>query len=760
MPAEEVAEVFFQVIEDGKVVGEVAKQVTADNGAAIAEMVEEVASAGNGVAENITAVTETVEQAGATVTTTTGLGLLTMDVGVAGAAIAPALGILAGTGLYNLTPEFWTNVADNLLTAGQTIGGKVHAFFTDDGRVAFSQSTIEIFKNAFINSGLYNMVYTVSQNVYDRLPQDRPPLPVAVTDTTQVLVQFYAGSSLSEYVFNFNKTVKVTLYYRLKGSNGFDICVMTSSDTSYRVAITFPSGVTLNYNSYASTVLGNTFQNYASTTTVTGDISTLSTSTSIEQIPTGNNIYTASNVAYIQQYGTASNTNIQPEATLPTSQPFPQTFPNWEDIPVPEYLPNPKYYPVELPYLLPNPEPAPSGGNAQQNASQDPIPNTDPNWNPDEWLRWIIEKISIPAPNPEPYPDPEPAPTPDPDPQPEPEPAPVPDPEPAEEDPVDPNPPPTPDINPVVPPVLDTTPSTKLFTVYNPTDSELDALGAYLWNASIIDELKKIWQDPLDGIILLQKVYCTPVTGSTHNIILGKLDSGVSSSIVTSQFTTINCGYITIAEDKKNVTDYSPYASVQVYLPFIGIVQLDVDEVMGAQLNIRYTIDVYTGTCIAEIYANRSPDMTVSKILYSFSGNCAQMIPLTASTAGGLLSTLASIGSAAIGVVAGGGALAAVSGATMIGHSLSHEMLHIGHSGSMSSNAGILGQRKPYLIIGRRHGYDANAYNEIYGYPCNKTIYLSNADGYTQIKAINLQSRATSAEKAEIVELLKSGVIF
>lgn len=756
MPAEEVAEVFFQVIEDGKIVGEVAKQVTADNGAAIAEMAEQVASAGNGVAENISAVTETVEEAGAVVTTTTGLGLLTMDVGVAGAAIAPALGILAGTGLYNLTPEFWTNVADNLLTAGQTIGGKVHAFFTHDGKVAFSQSTIEIFKNAFLNAGLFSMMQTVSQSEYDGLPDPKPPLPMATSEGTSAYIRKYnsGGTLLREDNWTFSTTVKINIFYR-QTDTGLWTIIIASAPSQF----TITTGGRI-YNCNVQTQSGKTLYGYYMSTSggaAAGDVIECSP---IAIAAPNSHLYSTRAVEYIQQYGTSSNINIQPSATLPTSQPFPQTYPNWEDIPIPEYLPNPKYYPVELPYLLPDPEPATGGGNAQQNASQDPIPNTDPDWDPDKWIKWIIDKISIPEPNPEPYPDPEPAPTPDPDPQPEPEPAPVPDPEPAEEDPVDPNLPPIPDVIPVVPPTLDTIPSTKLFTVYSPTNSELDALGAYLWNASIIDELKKIWQDPLDGIILLQKIYCTPVTGSSHNIILGKLDSGVSSSIVTSQFATIDCGTITIREDKKNVTDYSPYASVQIYLPFIGIVQLDVDEVMGAQLNVQYTIDVYTGTCIAEIYVNRSPDMTTSKILYAFSGNCSQMIPLTASTAGGLLSTLASIGSAAIGVVAGGGALAAISGATMVGHSLSHEMLHIGHSGSLSSNAGILGQRKPYLIIGRRHGYDANAYNEIYGYPCNKTIYLSNAVGFTQVKAINLQSKATSLEKSEIVELLKSGVIF
>ena len=123
------------------------------------------------------------------------------------------------------------------------------------------------------------------------------------------------------------------------------------------------------------------------------------------------------------------------------------------------------------------------------------------------------------------------------------------------------------------------------------------------------------------------------------------------------------------------------------------------------------------------------------------------------------MSTVASLGAAAIGVVAGGGALGGM-GIAALGHSLTHEMLHIGHSGSLSANAGIMGQRNPFIIIGRRFSADANDYGSIYGYPTNKTVYLGNCSGFTRVKAIQLKTGATSAETTEIEALLKQGVIF
>lgn len=780
MPAEEITEVFLKVIEPGKVVSGATKiiQFVADNGATIAEGITETAAAGNGVAAEVTAVTEIA----AGTTATTGLGLLAIDVGIAGAAIAPALGILAGVGLYNLAPEFWTNVSNTLITAGQTIGGKVHALLTHDGRVAYSEETIELYKQAFINAGVFdqnfipgeekssdfNIIYNdknesvpfIQYNHFRTADFSASPAYLVYTpgndegfltsykctETGDVVYKIGAQykfcymtpqNALQFHVFGELPFIPTTITgYRLYITNTFTGELSSSSSGSAFIPITLKiDGIektvySLYYTEWRSiSSIGETFyRNFSSLPT----------------IPYDGRIRFA--MYAIILLGSKFSPNLQSEATYPSSVPFTQTYPEWRPITVPESLPQPNYYPVEVPYVLP-----------EQEAAQNPV--SQPEINPDQWITWITENLPIPEPNSDPYPEPDPVPEPDPDPQPEPEPAPEPKPEPVEPNPPDPNEPIEPDTIPFIPPILDTVSSTKIFSVYNPTTAELDALGSYLWSNDVLETIAKIWQNPLDGVISLRQIYCTPVSSGSHNIILGSLDSGVSAAVVTSQFTTIDCGSVTIGEKNKNVTDYSPYATTHLYLPFIGIVQLDVDEVMNSTLNVKYTIDVYTGTCLAEIYVTRSTDMSVSKILYTFSGNCSQTLPLTASDATGLASTLASLGAAAIGIVAGGGALGAVAGASMVGHSLTHEMVNIGHSGSLSSNAGIMGQRKPYVIIGRRRGYDANSYNEIYGYPTNKTVFLGNCNGFIRVKAINLKSAATEEEKKEIIQLLKEGVI-
>lgn len=386
-----------------------------------------------------------------------------------------------------------------------------------------------------------------------------------------------------------------------------------------------------------------------------------------------------------------------------------------------------------------------------QEVAQSPGLDIDPN----KWIEYFRNILSQVNPNPEPAPDPSPSPEPIPQPDPDPAPAPVPVPDP---DPANPNTPVTPDPNPVIPPNLNTVSSSRLFTVYWPTASELDLLGATLWSSNFITQMEKVWNDPMQGVISLKKVYALPQSTRSEFIILGNFDTTIMSRIVENQFVYTDCGILQVPEVMHNATDFTPYTQIAIYLPFIGIQELDADDIVGGRLHLIYRFDLYTGVCLAEIYVLRD-DMNPEKILYCFTGNAAQEIPLTGSNAQGFFNTLMTIGGGAI-VAASGGALTGAVGVAAVGHSMSHEMTHVGRSGNLSANAGIMGNRYPQIIISNRNRYDANGYNNIYGYPANKSVYLGNCKGFTKVKAINLHTFATQPEKDEIERLLKDGVIF
>lgn len=270
-----------------------------------------------------------------------------------------------------------------------------------------------------------------------------------------------------------------------------------------------------------------------------------------------------------------------------------------------------------------------------------------------------------------------------------------------------------------------------------------------MWSSTNIEDILKLFQSPLDGIIALFKLYATPVTGGHEGIKLGYLPTGVSAAVVTRQVVTIDCGEIEIPLSKQNATDYPPYTTIQIYLPFIGIEPLNAYDLVGSRLACQYRVDCYTGACIAQLIVTR--DNMVAK-LYEFSGNCAQQIPLTS---GNFLQLAGNIISGAITGAVHGGAVGAAIGA---GSSLIHSNVEVGRSGNLSANAGMLGTRIPYVIITRAISADAANYSYFYGYPANKTVYLRNCRGYVRVKDIILHTSATEAEKAEIERLLHEGV--
>lgn len=310
------------------------------------------------------------------------------------------------------------------------------------------------------------------------------------------------------------------------------------------------------------------------------------------------------------------------------------------------------------------------------------------------------------------------------------------------------------DTPPSIPPVTSGS-ANGLWKVYNPSEGQLQAFGAWLWSSDIVDQIVKMISNPMNAIIGLHALYATPATGGAQSIKAGYLDSGVSAPVVTNQYTSIDCGSVIVPEAYKNALDYD-YTNVSVYLPFIGIVPLNTREVMGSKISIRYRVDVLTGTCLATISVSRQSS---NAVLYTFSGNCAVQIPLTSGNYGTLLTGLLSaVGGVAASVATGGAAIPAVAG---VGSAIVNARTNVSRTGNLGSNAGALGVRIPYLIITRPIAYDAENYSDYYGYPANKTVILSSVSGYTRCKSVHVEGLpATEEEKTMIETALKNGVIF
>lgn len=303
------------------------------------------------------------------------------------------------------------------------------------------------------------------------------------------------------------------------------------------------------------------------------------------------------------------------------------------------------------------------------------------------------------------------------------------------------------------PTVMEGVTASGMCSVYNPTKEQLKNFSAWLWSPSFLDNFLKIFQNPMDAIIGLHIMYATPITGTPANIVCGYLDSGVSSKVVTQQFSEVDCGHVAIPEYFGNALDYEPYTQVHVYLPFIGIVSLKPNDVIGKELYIKYGVDAMTGTCLAVLTTKKGSSEIAC---YTFPGNCACQIPISGGNYAQMITGLAGFVASGVGAAATGNPLMALGA----GAALLNSHLDVSHGGAIGSNAGAMGIRKPYVIITRKSAYEATRYNEFYGFPANKTVQLSSCKGYTRVKHVHIEiPTATANEKKEIETILKQGVI-
>ena len=290
--------------------------------------------------------------------------------------------------------------------------------------------------------------------------------------------------------------------------------------------------------------------------------------------------------------------------------------------------------------------------------------------------------------------------------------------------------------------------------------TDITNVFAKLWNTSIFDMAtwQKLVSSPLDCIISLHCLPVAPVDGGDRAIWFGNFNTGESAKIITSQYVTVDAGYIDLIKFFGSAMDFSPYTKVSIYLPFSGIHDLATEDVQGSRIHVKYNIDVLTGDCVINVKCGQS-------VLYKFVGNMKMQIPVTSRDDTALGNTIkGSVGMIAGAILGGavGSAPGAIAGATLsAAASVAAHKVTVSRSGELTGNTGILDEFVPYLIIHRPQQSLAVNYNKFKGYPSNLTLTLGSCTGYTEVEHIHLTgiTGATDTELEMIENQLKEGVI-
>lgn len=308
-----------------------------------------------------------------------------------------------------------------------------------------------------------------------------------------------------------------------------------------------------------------------------------------------------------------------------------------------------------------------------------------------------------------------------------------------------------------------------LIHAYKMTEANLGNLTTCLYGTTLGGLITNLAINPLDFIVSLNIFPCSPDVGTSTNVVLGKwlcTDSGIDNlggnvvgAPLTNQFKVFDFGSVNIQETWGSFLDYT-HTKIELYLPFIGVVDIDTDEVMDGSIALEYTVDFLTGMCVANVNCNRSVELPdgstrTQKSQHAFQGNCSMSIPLSQQQYGNMIGSLINAGTAGM-----------KAGLPGIGISMASDVASGGFKpsvttkGTISANAGFCSILYPYVRVIRPISGEPESYQEVIGYPSYIDSTLGDCDDLCVCKSIDLHSitGATASEIERIRQACLSGV--
>lgn len=192
--------------------------------------------------------------------------------------------------------------------------------------------------------------------------------------------------------------------------------------------------------------------------------------------------------------------------------------------------------------------------------------------------------------------------------------------------------------------------------------------------------------------------------GVESNIVLGHTLANTKAVELINDELTIDFGSIHVPNKYNNSYDYMN-TEIRLHTPFSNIINLDVNYVVGYDINVKYIVDLYSGEGTINISSSK-----INKVIHSENVKVGRNIPF---------------------------------------------IRYNNVVNSISSKNGVDNELlSPYIEVIRNIPYYDDVFtNEVITYG-----QLNNVKGYVAVNNIILNSSATQQEKNEIVNLLRNGV--
>lgn len=319
--------------------------------------------------------------------------------------------------------------------------------------------------------------------------------------------------------------------------------------------------------------------------------------------------------------------------------------------------------------------------------------------------------------------------------------------------------------------------------VYAMTQDELQFFTSTITSQSFLDGLwegiKNYFNNPFDAIVSCRWIpfNVQDLSGEYKPIKIAYATTDAYGKLLNSNFKSAS---YSLPLNHNSFEDVQPFTTATLYLPFVGIVELDVDAYYKKDsFSIDMKCDVVTGDIVYTI----GRDFT--NFTSTYTGNCATQIPLS----NNMVDTLGMVASAA-GIIGGivntvravkspisvltssydeaksilsreasiqAGAFTTAASAYGLARSA---QVHTQTNGALSSRIGarialnikiVLMKSKILDVI------DSPARLNTFGLPCYKTLNISTLSGYCKCDGASVNTTATSEEINNINNMVNNG---
>lgn len=312
-----------------------------------------------------------------------------------------------------------------------------------------------------------------------------------------------------------------------------------------------------------------------------------------------------------------------------------------------------------------------------------------------------------------------------------------------------------------------TNPSISPYDTYTTTylcrKSDINNLSNYIWSDDFANNVIRLFENPAE--LITNNVFFpfslteNQTLADPEQIKIGNMNAptnttGIPAGQIYNRRRTTP--YYEYKSYYGNFLDYAPYSKYFLYLPYIGFVDVDGNDIIKHQIHIEYVFELETGDCTAYFYSD-------TRLVSQFNGRLGTPIGLSNSN-----QILKNIGYATAVIKTGVGVATAVASQGQYGtgdivggikdfvSTFSEQTINVGDK--VGGLNGLYSPQDVYLVIFHAVPAEAENLKEIFGKAASYGGTVSEFSGFLQCSAIDGYTKGTEAENNEIFELLRGGI--